>query len=160
MPVLTDRQEPEDFDKRGENPEEPNDYAIKYLFSFRRPKLELWRTGRTLLYSGAAGNLLGFFMLLATLDFQVTWGVVFYSLILVAVGALVAYRVWRYPQAGGAGWLAALPLVLFLLALLDGLVFKLIFKDAGLALFYLAGTLVMLVGALVYLSVTPAAKEN
>lgn len=159
MPTLTSRQEPDDFDKEGRS-DEPNDYAIKYLFGLRKPQQELWRTGQVLFYSGVAANLMASGMLVVALEFNLPWQILLFGLAMLVVNGLAAYRVWKTPRARFLYGLAALPLVVMLAGLVDGLTFNADVKDMWwLVLYYLPGSLVMLIGAQLFLSRRMANKD-
>lgn len=152
MPVLTDRKEPDDFDKGG-NSDEPNDYAIKYLFGLRKPQQEIWRTGHVLFYSGAAANLMASGMLLVALEFNLPWQILLFGLAILATTVLAVYRVWKAPPTNLLYGLAALPLLVMLLGVLDGLTLHAEVKDLWwLVLYYLPGSLVMLIGVRLFLA--------
>jgi hypothetical protein len=94
MPLLTDRQEPEDYN-RPENPDDPNDYAIRYLFNPNRPSVEFERTGRVLFYSSAAANLLALGMYAAWLEFKFNPWLLVVALLITVSGGAAAYYLSR-----------------------------------------------------------------
>lgn len=148
MAVLTDRKEPDDFD-RDENSEEPNEYALKYLFKRRNsPTVERIRTGRVLLYSGAAANLLAALMLLVALEMRWQSLLLGLALLIVICSGLAAWRVWKQQTLAGAFGLAIAPLFLLAVALLYLLIWGNANTDAGLALYFFPGAMVMLIAAL------------
>src|SRR5690242_19289071 len=89
MPLLTDRQEPDDYDRP--NSDEPNDYAIRYLFNPNRPGVEYERTGRVLFYSAAATNLLALGLYAAWLEFDFLPWLLVAALAIVALGGIASY---------------------------------------------------------------------
>jgi hypothetical protein len=93
MPLLTDRQEPEDYDRP--NSDEPNEYAIRYLFNPNRPGVELERTGRVLFYSSAATNLLALALYAAWLEFNFVPWLLMIAILITALGGLAAYYLSR-----------------------------------------------------------------
>ena len=93
MPLLTDRQEPDDYDRP--NSDEPNDYAIRYLFNPNRPGIEYERTGRVLFYSSAATNLLALGLYAAWLEFDFLPWLIIMALVIVALGGLASYLLLR-----------------------------------------------------------------
>jgi uncharacterized membrane protein YhhN len=138
MPLLTDRQEPDDYDRP--NSDEPNDYAIRYLFNPNRPGIEFERTGRVLFYSSAATNLLALALYAAWLELDfIPWllGVV---LVIVGLSEVAAYLLWHHrPQAFRVAFgpllLTAVTLIyLFLSSQPD---------QAGYLTFFVPGSLVM-----------------
>jgi hypothetical protein len=78
MPVLTTHQEPDDFDKPNDNPDEPpNEYAVRYLFTPSNLARDWRRTGRALILFGFIGSLIAFGIILGNLDFKldtILWG--------------------------------------------------------------------------------------
>ncbi len=148
MAVLTDRKEPEDYDK-GSGSDEPNDYAIKYLFGLRRPAQELWRTGRTLIYCGAAASLLATAMLIVAVEFSLTWPLVLLGLAMLATSGLAAYRLWKNAGKPGTPWLSSLPLAVLVLGIGLSLSLDLKLSEGWVGFYYLPGALAMLFGALI-----------
>lgn len=143
MPVLTDRQEPEDFDKETEG-EEPNEYAIKYLFKPRNsPGLERQRTGRTLIYSGAAANLLATVMILVALELKLPWQLLVFMVGIIGSTGLVALRLWKQGRNSTASWLVFATLVLLGLGIADSVTLDTNLVEMGNLLLYLPGTIVM-----------------
>ena len=89
MPVLTDRQEPEDYNRPP--PDEPNEYAIRYLYGNNRQlSLELERTGKVLLYSSAAASLMALLLYAGWLEFNFTPWLLVMGCLIVAVNGLAA----------------------------------------------------------------------
>jgi hypothetical protein len=149
MPVLTDRKEPDDYDKE-RNPDEPNDYAIKYLFGMRKPQQERWRSGRVLFYSGASANLLATFMLVVAAEFNLSGILLLFGLAILAASGLAVFRVWKYHHGEGEWWVSALPLLILGLGLLASLTVLAQVGDLWMLLYYIPGALVMLVGTLMF----------
>ncbi|MDB5082743.1 MAG: hypothetical protein JWP00_4667 [Chloroflexi bacterium] len=118
MPLLTDRQEPEDYDR--EKPDEPNEYAIRYLFTPNRPGVELERTGLVLFYSAVATNLLALALYAAWLEFTFNTGLLVLALLIVAASGTAAYFLSRRPSL--AYFLATVPALLTVGSLLYFLV--------------------------------------
>ncbi len=146
MPLLTDRQEPEDF-STGPEPEDPNDYALRYLFKPNRPGIEYHRTGQTLFYSGAATNLLALALYFTWLEFNfLTWQIGL-ALLVVLLSAAASYllskRHFLAPLAG------CTPAGLLFLSLLYTLLAPSTAERAVYLLFFLPGSLAMLVGVVV-----------
>ena len=79
MPILTDKQEPEDFDKPSDD--DPNAYALSYLFAQKRPAVELQRTGQVLILSGAGANIMATLVLWLNQDFGFAWLWVVFSVL-------------------------------------------------------------------------------
>jgi hypothetical protein len=68
MPVLTDQKDWDD-DKPPENPDEPPEYALRYLFNgANNPHEDLQRMARILIVTGAVTNLIGFVYLLGNYE--------------------------------------------------------------------------------------------
>lgn len=138
MPLLTDRQEPDDYDRP--NSDEPNEYAIRYLFNPNRPGTEYERTGRVLFYSSAATNLLALALYAAWLELNfIPWllGIV---LVVVALSGIAAYLLWK--RRGGAFLVAFGPLLLTAVTL--AYLFLTSQSDqAGYITFFVPGSLVM-----------------
>jgi len=143
MPVLTDRQEPEDYDKEAEA-EEPNEYALKYLFRPRHSLgLERQRTGRTLLYSAAAANLLATIMILVALELKLPWQLLAFMLAIIGSTGLVVWRLWKQAGDSRASWLVFVPLTLLGLGIADSVTLEANLVEMGNLLLYLPGTIVM-----------------
>ncbi len=136
MPLLTDRQEPEDLDPK--HPDDPDDYAIRYLFNPNNSHRDLARAARILLYSSAASNLLAFLLYLAWVELQFT------ALALALAALVVGLSGWAGLSlknglpllARRLGWL---PLPLTLLSLLLLSIFS--EENALLFTFFLPGSL-------------------
>src|ERR1700712_5253783 len=114
MPLLTDRQEPEDYDRP--NSDEPNEYAIRYLFNPNQPGIEYERTGRVLFYSSAATNLLALGLYAAWLELNFLPWLLLIVLIIVGLGGIASYLLKR--RRSLAYGLAFAPLVLTVVTLL------------------------------------------
>lgn len=138
MSVLTDRQEPDDYDRP--NSDEPNDYAIRYLFNPNRPGIEYERTGRTLFYSAAATNLLALGLYAAWLEFSFVPWLLVIALLVVALGGVASYLLRR--RRGSAYPVAFLPLPLTAGTLL-WLLFTPSSGQAGYFSFFVPGSLVL-----------------
>lgn len=141
MPVLTDRQQPENPD----DPNDPNDYAIRYLFSAKSPRIELKRTGQALFYSGAATNLLALALYAAWLELRFNPWLLLAALAVVGTGGLAAVNLRNHPRL--AYWLAGGPLLLTTLTLL-ALYLGLETENAGFFLFFIPGSLTMAISLL------------
>lgn len=139
MPVLTDRQEPEDFDPN--EPEDPNEYALRYLFFSNRPGVELQRSGTTLLYSGAATNILAFMFYASWLDFNFNPWLLLIGILVVFSGLGAAIALWKRHWQRSV-YLAIVPLVLTLATLLYLLLAPPL-AQAGFFFFFLPGSLVI-----------------
>src|SRR5438045_506172 len=90
MPLLTDRQEPEDFDPN--QPDEPNEYAIRYLFNPYRSGKEYERAGKLLLLSAAGTNILAMGLYTAWLEFNFNPWLLALAFVVVGVSGLAALR--------------------------------------------------------------------
>jgi hypothetical protein len=89
MPVLTDRQEPEDYNRPP--PEDPNEYAIRYLYGTNRQlSVELERTGKVLFYSSAAASLMALLLYAGWLEFNFTPWLLAMGCLIVAISGLAA----------------------------------------------------------------------
>ena len=146
MPLLTDRQEPEDYD-RGRQPEDPNEYALRYLFQPNRPGVEYQRTGQTLFYAGVATNWLAFGLYAAWLEFNLWVWPVALALLLVSLSSLAARLFYRHRRSG-AFWLATLVAGLAVLFVAVGLLGGLPGDQAGYFFFFLPGSLTSFLGFL------------
>ena len=138
MPLLTDRQEPEDYNRP--NPDEPNDYAIRYLFNPNRAGVEYERTGRVLFFSSAATNLLALGLYAAWLELNFVPWLVAGAVLVVALSGLAAYYLWHHRRQA---YLAAFGPLLLTAAILLYLVFNPQGDQAGYFTFFLPGSLVM-----------------
>ncbi len=68
MPVLTDQKDRDD-DKPPENPDEPPEYAMRYLFNgANTPHEDMHRMAKILIVTGAVTNIIGFIYLLGSYD--------------------------------------------------------------------------------------------
>ena len=138
MPLLTDRQEPDDYDRP--NSDEPNEYAISYLFTPNRPRTEYERTGRVLFYSSAATNLLALGLYAAWLELNFIPWLLIVVLLVVALSGVAAYLLWH--RRASAYRVAFGPLLLTVLALAY-LYLSSQGEQAGYVTFFLPGSLVM-----------------
>ena len=139
MPLLTDRQEPDDYD-RPKNSDEPNDYAIRYLFNPNRPGIEYERTGRVLFYSSAATNLLALGLYAAWLEFDFRPGLLIAALLIVALGGVASYLL---PRRRGLAYIVAFGPLLLTVGSLLYLVFNSVSGQFGYFTFFLPGSLVL-----------------
>lgn len=138
MPLLTDRQEPDDYDRP--NSDEPNDYAIRYLFNPNHPGTEYERTGRVLFYSSAATNLLALGLYAAWLELDFIPWLLVIVLAVVGLSGVAAYLLWH--RRNGAFQVAFGPLLLTAVTLF--ILFASSQADqAGYITFFLPGSLVM-----------------
>ncbi len=139
MPLLTDRQEPDDYD-RPKNSDEPNEYAIRYLFNPNRPGIEYERTGRVLFYSSAATNMLALCLYAAWLEFNFLPWLLIIALLIVALGGLASYFL---PRRRRRAYVAAFGPLLLTAGTLVYLVFNSESGQFGYFTFFLPGSLVL-----------------
>ncbi len=143
MPLLTDRQEPEDYDRP--NSDEPNEYAMRYLFNPNRSGVEYERTGRVLFYSSAATNLLALGLYAAWLEFNfVPWLLLGASLI-TALGGVASYYLYRRRSLG---YIVAVGPALLTAGILLYLTFNSLSDQAAYFSFFLPGSLVLVASIL------------
>ncbi len=139
MPLLTDRQEPEDFEPTP--PDDPNEYALRYLYGANRPaRLEWQRAGKVLLYSAIAANFMAFWLYAGWLEFSFVAWLLAMALLIIFVGGLVA--LWLRPRPKLALTLAFIP------ALITILTFAILLtgpqsSEAAYFAFFLPGSLTM-----------------
>ena len=138
MPLLTDRQEPEDYDRP--NPEDPNEYAIRYLFNPNRPGVEYERTGRTLFYSSAATNLLALGLYAAWQEFNFVPWLLIAAAIIPLLGGFASYYLSRNRLRA---YLFAFGPAILTIGLLLYLVFNPQGDQAAYFTFFLPGSLVL-----------------
>ncbi len=147
---------PEDYNKGEE--QEPNDYALRYLFKPKKPGLEWWRTTRAIIYCGAAANLLATLMLPIALEFRFPLWLLFFSFAIIITSGLGALKLWKKKIGHGGLILTLSPFIIFLLGLGYAWFTVLEEIDRGLIFFYLPGSFSMFLGG-VYLFRQKSYKE-
>jgi len=143
MSIITDRQEPES--SGWEEPKEPNEYAIRYLFNLSRPGQELRRSGELLFYSGAGSNLLALGLYAAWLELNFDLWLLGLAGLVVVCGGLAV--IWRTRRPALALVMALFPFFLTVLVLL--ILFQAVpGPQAGFFIFFLPGSLALVIGSL------------
>ena len=143
MPVLTDRQEPDDADKPPD--EDPNSYVLSYLFTQHRPAVELQRTGQVLILAGAGTNVGATLVLWNNQEFGFSWLLLLISLLIPVMGLAATYLVWS--KRRGYNLFTGLSLLLDLAGLGSGWLALPFWDGLGYATaYYLPGVLVMTLG--------------
>ncbi len=155
MPTLTDREEPEDFEPH--DPDEPNDYALHYLFNSNRPGVELVRSGRILFYTGAATNVMAFLLYAAWLELNFVLWLLLAGLAVVATGGVAALNLRSRPAL--ARLLGLGPLILTVLTLIILLV-KSLNESDGFFFFFIPGSLAQAGGVFLLLLVPQPESSN
>jgi hypothetical protein len=125
MPVLTSRQEPDDYDDNPSHPDEPpNEYAVRYLFGAgRNPVLDWRRSGKALVLFGFIGGLIAFGVMLGNLDFKLDGFLWLASALMLLSLFLPLSRIQiktpvNNQNSANREWSALLPLVLLLVIIL------------------------------------------
>lgn len=121
MPVLTTHKEPEDY--QPSDPDDPNEYAIRYLFNRERDNArDLKITGKAMVLFGTIGSIIAFGIMIGNLEFNVDWLLLGWSIstILLHFGALQRVR-----TKIGWDWTIPLPLTSVLIAFLTILLLSL-----------------------------------
>jgi hypothetical protein len=94
MPVLTDQKDRDD-DKPPENPDEPPEYAVRYLFNgANNPNEDLRRMARILIVTGAITNLIGFIYLLGNFDFIIHPLLWVLEPLIIGLGFVAWWQIW------------------------------------------------------------------
>jgi ABC-type transport system involved in cytochrome c biogenesis permease subunit len=157
MPLLTDRQEPEDYDRPSSD--EPNDYAIRYLFNPNQPGVEYERTGRVLFYSSAATNLLALGLYAAWLEFSFVPWLLLSAILVTVLGGVASY--YLYHRRRSRAYLVAFSPILLTVGVLLYLAFNPQNDQAGYFTFFLPGSLVLAASVfLLRLAKRPGRKLN
>jgi len=147
MPILTDKQEPEDFDKPPDD--DPNAYALSYLFAQKRPAVELQRTGQVLVLSGAGANIMASLVLWLNQDFGFAWLWLLFSLLVPVLSVLATLLLWRKQPSFGLVLTVIMSLEISSLA--TGLIELPLWHGLGnAALYYLPGVAVIVGGWLAW----------
>jgi hypothetical protein len=139
MPLLTDRQEPEDYDRPSSD--EPNEYAIRYLFNPNQPGVEYERTGRVLFYSSAVTNLLALGLYVAWLEFNFVPWLLLGAILVTVLGGIASY--YLYHRRRFLAYKLAVGPALITAGILVYLAFNPMDDQVGYFTFFLPGSLVM-----------------
>ncbi|HEX2909288.1 MAG TPA: hypothetical protein VH186_00675 [Chloroflexia bacterium] len=107
MAAPGDRREPGKLERNP--PEEPNEYAIRYLFNPDRPPSEWRRAGQVLFYSAAFTNLLALALYAAWVEFNFIPWLLVMALVTTMLSGIAAFLLFkRQSPVHFVAWLPAL----------------------------------------------------
>jgi|GEM_PF-3001318 len=111
MPTLTDQKDQDDDSQPPQNPDEPPEYAMRYLFNTERnPHTEWEGAARLMALAGAVTNLIAVIVLVGNLEFILPIALWLLLVVMLVASGWGWWAVWRLNHK--RAWFAVFPLVL------------------------------------------------
>ncbi len=113
MPTLTDQKDRDDDYQPPQNPDEPPEYAMRYIFNTNRnPQSEWEGAARLMALAGAVTNLIAAFVLVANLELILPLALWLFLVLMLVVSGWGGRVVWQLHKR--RVWIIFLPLLLLI----------------------------------------------